>query len=221
MKKTTSFEYQIAADMDALMKSKDFESMFSKTAMLRQAEDANEVDDNDARANPFKKKEKDDNDAKKDKEDKHDAKGFGDPYDVHAAKGCKKKDMEKDHECDDSCKADDQASAEDLIGGFNTAIAVALNSLSKVSEVLDEAGLDKTAALSLTLAHNILVEAKAKKLTKEEAKKLKDKQDAKDQKAKEKAKKLKQEEADKAKADDKARKEKEKAKLEKEKAQKK
>lgn len=208
MKKTNSFEYQIAADMDALMKSNEFEAMFSKTAMLRQAgkkctkhskEECNECGDmaDDGAA--------DDNFAKK-------------CPDCKPGKKCDK--CAADDAAADDGDADDLADAEDLIGGFNTAVAVALNSLSKVSEVLDEAGLEKTAALSLTLAHNILVEAKSKKLTKEEAKKLKEKEKAK--KEKEKAKKDKAEADDKAakKAKEKAEAEKAKAKAEKAKAKK-
>lgn len=98
--------------------------------------------------------------------------------DMNCAHDCDK-EHDHEHKCDSEC--DDTASANDGALSLEAAVSQALTSLAKVSEVLDEAGLEKTATLSLNLANYIVVEAKKKQTSKKDEKKdaKKDKKDEK------------------------------------------
>ena len=128
-------ENSIASEMDSIMKSSDFEKLFSREGLVKAAQ-ANTAQD------------------------------------MNCAHVC-----EKDHDHSHKCTAD--CSPADDMDPVSAAVQEALTSLAKLSEVLDEAGLEKTAALSLNLAQHIVVEAKKKK---EEEKNPKDKKDKKDEK---------------------------------------
>jgi len=97
--------------------------------------------------------------------------------------------MDHDHKKEDKPESD-TAKADDGTLTLEAAVSQALNNLRKVSEVLDEVGLEKTAALSLNLVNYIIVEAKkkdeAKKSDKKKAddKKKDDKSDKNDAKPK-------------------------------------
>lgn len=91
---------------------------------------------------------------------------------------------------------------------MDSLIKSAFDSLMKVSSELDEAGFEELSANTLVLANNLVVEAKSKKMSKEDKAKEKVKLDK--MKAKERAEKDKNDARDK--------KEREKAKLEKQKA---
>lgn len=103
-----------------------------------------------------------------------------------------KSEHEHDHKHDDKCEKADKADANDGAITLEAAVNQALNSLRVVSEVLDEVGLEKTAALSLNLANYIMVEAKKKDDKKKSDKKKADdkkKSDENDAKKKPAAKK--------------------------------
>lgn len=96
--------------------------------------------------------------------------------DMNCAHDCAE-EHKHEHKCDSECE--DTAAADDGSLSIEAAVSHALNSLRKVSEVLDEVGLEKTATLSLNLANYIIVEAKKKQMSKKDEKKdaKKDKKD--------------------------------------------
>lgn len=133
------------------------------------------------------------------------SKHFEDLFGKALSKQAAEEDAQCAHDCgeshdhhhvhDDSC-ADDGTDGK--LEEKQATLAQVISSLMKVSEVLDEAGLEKTAELSLNLANQIIVEAKKKakpaapkpedKKGKEKGKDGKDKKDDKKMKDEKKGK---------------------------------
>lgn len=111
-----------------------------------------------------------------------------------------------DHKCDDKCKDEKKVEASyvktvvETVQPLSAAAALqqVLTDLAKVSELLDSAGFEKHATLSLNLANSIVVEAKKKKDEKADKK-----SDKKDEKSKDKPKADKKDEKKSDKKDDK------------------
>ena len=210
MKKHDDFSDALASDMNQALQSEEFEALFKKASPLTKK--ANKTCEKCGREECVCKDENkadDQNDAK-DKDLEDETADANDASDVNDAEVAKNKGY--------SPKDDTSEGSAD-----ERKLASLISDLVKVSDSLDQIGLEKTASLSLSLVNAIIVEAKKKKSRDDEDKKSKkdDKfQKLKDMKAKKDAddKNDARDKADKAKAKDKAEKEKAKEKTDKEKA---
>lgn len=197
---------EIATAMDNKLKSEEYEKLFNKGAALAKVAHLRAVAE-------------------------------GDVADAKDGCKCTKTNCKRCENCKGGCDCENASDANDAdvanvedadmasdLQSVTAAIKFAVNGLNKVSEVLDGAGLERTASISLSLINAIIVEAKKKaKLSKEDKEKAKEKaeKDKNDAKAKsDKAKAKAQAEKDKAaaaKEKEKAAKEKFKEKAEKDK----
>jgi len=189
--------YDIASNMDAILKDPEYKSMFSSSAVLEKL--------------AFKRVA--DEDQPTEIEVELSAELMGEPLEVTAAKKCKVCDKPikgtckcAKSGCEGSCKKGCTCGCKTKKAGVemnDMLIKSAFDSLLSASSDLEEAGLENLSANTLILMNHLIVEAKKAKMSKEDKAKAKAKAD--EVKAKVKAK-AEAEKAKKMKADAKAKK---------------
>lgn len=152
-RKNNALADQVAADMLGIMESDEHKDIFGQTVSLEKTAsfDIGQNDDqNDAKGKPpWLEKGDDDEDEKKEKDDDKGEK---------EEKG-EKEDDEKDDEKDEKEDEDDAKSCGPPWMKSKATLSVSIQGLAKISEALDEAGLESGAAATLEALETLVAEA--------------------------------------------------------------